>query len=82
MSTFGDFMIDQTVGKDEEIRQLRARLHEVEAERDELLCLRKTPPVPLLQKIVEVCDLGSAKELGDAQERLRAVRNLIIGEAV
>lgn len=37
---------------------------------------------PLLRKIVEICDVGSAQEFGDADERLRAIRGLIIGEAV
>lgn len=37
---------------------------------------------PLLQKIIEICDAGSAQEFGDADERLRAIRGLIIGEAV
>jgi hypothetical protein len=38
-----------------------------------------TPP---LRKIVEIADLGSAQEFGDADERLRAIRELIIGENV
>lgn len=37
---------------------------------------------PLLKKIVEIADLGSAREFGDADERLRAIRGLIIGESV
>lgn len=40
----------------------------------------KTSTTPLLQKIVEICDAGSAAEFGDADERLRAIRGLIIGE--
>jgi hypothetical protein len=37
---------------------------------------------PLLQKIMEICDAGSAQEFGDADERLRAIRGLIVGDAV
>jgi len=47
-----------------------------------LRILRKSPTTPLLAKIVEICDEGSAQEFGDADERLRAIRGLIIGEAV
>ena len=37
---------------------------------------------PLLRKIVEICDEGSALEFNDANERLRAIRGMIIREAV
>lgn len=38
-------------------------------------------PGLLLRKIVEICDSGSAQEFGDADERLRAIRGLIVAEA-
>jgi len=46
------------------------------------LALFTTPAPPLLKKIVEICDSGSAQEFGDADERLKAIRGLIIDEAV
>lgn len=64
-----------------EIESLRAKLQQKDAEM-KVLTGKTRPSTPLLQKIIEICDAGTAQEFGDADERLRAIRGLIIGEAV
>lgn len=62
--------------------RLASIIAELQEAREQIVSYRRKPTTPLLRKIVEIADIGSAKELGDAEERIRAIHGLIVGEAV